>query len=85
MPRLEGHLHYRNVDVSSIKELARRWYPRAYYNAPDKNGNHRPPTSRVEELQYREAVFVPARPHQHRGSGHCSQVSGLTDRFRRAG
>jgi oligoribonuclease len=32
MPRLDGHLHYRNVDVSSVKELARRWYPRAYFN-----------------------------------------------------
>ncbi len=63
MPELEGHLHYRNVDVSSIKELARRWYPRAYYNAPDKNGNHRALADiqeSIEELQYyREAVFVP--------------------------
>src|SRR3954471_23240693 len=41
MPRLDEHLHYRMVDVSSIKELARRWYPRAYFNAPAKNGGHR--------------------------------------------
>ena len=41
MPDLEGHLHYRNVDVSSIKELSRRWYPRAYINSPEKNGGHR--------------------------------------------
>lgn len=63
MPELEGHLHYRNVDVSSIKELARRWYPRAYYNAPAKNGNHRALADiqeSIEELQYyREAVFAP--------------------------
>ncbi len=63
MPELEGHLHYRNVDVSSIKELARRWYPKAYYNAPAKNGNHRALADiqeSIEELQYyREAVFVP--------------------------
>ena len=41
MPTLEGFLHYRNVDVSSIKELARRWYPRTYFAAPARRGNHR--------------------------------------------
>ena len=41
MPRVDRWLHYRNVDVSSIKELSRRWYPRAYFNAPTKNGGHR--------------------------------------------
>ena len=41
MPELEQALHYRLVDVSSIKELSRRWFPRAYYNAPVKGGNHR--------------------------------------------
>jgi oligoribonuclease len=63
MPSLEGHVHYRNVDVSSIKELARRWYPRAYYNTPAKSGNHRALADireSIEELRYyREAVFVP--------------------------
>ncbi|GGO88805.1 oligoribonuclease [Wenjunlia tyrosinilytica] len=63
MPDLEGHLHYRLVDVSSIKELARRWYPRAYYNSPEKNGNHRALADireSIAELKYyREAVFVP--------------------------
>jgi oligoribonuclease len=63
MPTLEGHLHYRIVDVSSIKELARRWYPRAYFNSPEKNGNHRALAdireSIVELRYYREAVFVP--------------------------
>ncbi len=39
MPRLDGHLHYRNVDVSSIKEFAKRWYPRAYFATPEKNGS----------------------------------------------
>ncbi|WP_377271285.1 oligoribonuclease [Peterkaempfera sp. SMS 1(5)a] len=62
MPALEAHLHYRIVDVSSIKELARRWYPRAYYNSPEKNGNHRALAdirdSIVELRYYREAVFV---------------------------
>ncbi len=63
MPTLEGHLHYRIVDVSSIKELARRWYTRAYFNSPEKNGNHRALADireSIAELRYyREAVFVP--------------------------
>ncbi|WP_022887895.1 oligoribonuclease [Agromyces italicus] len=62
MPRLDAHLHYRNVDVSSIKELAKRWFPRAYFNAPAKNGGHRALADILEsirELQYyRRAVFV---------------------------
>lgn len=63
MPELEGYVHYRNVDVSSIKELARRWYPRVYYQSPAKSGNHRALADiqeSIEELRYyREAVFVP--------------------------
>ncbi|MER8158104.1 oligoribonuclease [Streptomyces sp. NPDC094472] len=64
MPTLESYLHYRIVDVSSIKELARRWYPRAYFNSPKKNGNHRALADiheSIAELRYyREAIFVPA-------------------------
>ncbi|HEY2311989.1 MAG TPA: oligoribonuclease, partial [Streptosporangiaceae bacterium] len=41
MPELDDFLHYRMVDVSSIKELARRWYPRAYFASPEKHGGHR--------------------------------------------
>lgn len=63
MPTLEGYVHYRNVDVSSIKELARRWYPRVGFQAPAKIGNHRALADiqeSIEELRYyREAVFVP--------------------------
>ena len=63
MPALDGHLHYRIVDVSSIKELARRWYPRAYYNSPRKAGGHRALADIRESIQelryYRAAVFVP--------------------------
>ncbi|WP_052867007.1 oligoribonuclease [Streptomyces niger] len=63
MPGLEDYLHYRIVDVSSVKELARRWYPRAYFNSPEKNGNHRALADireSIAELRYyREAVFVP--------------------------
>lgn len=64
MVELEAHLHYRVVDVSSIKELSRQWFPRAYFNAPAKHGNHRALadiTESIAELRYyREAVFVPA-------------------------
>ena len=63
MPTLEAYVHYRNVDVSSVKELARRWFPRTYYAAPAKTGNHRALADvqeSIEELRYyREAVFVP--------------------------
>jgi oligoribonuclease len=63
MPTLDNYLHYRMVDVSSVKELARRWYPRAYYASPGKRGGHRALADireSVEELRYyREAIFVP--------------------------
>jgi oligoribonuclease len=63
MPELESHLHYRIVDVSSIKELARRWYPRIYFASPSKNGGHRALADiqeSIEELKYyREVLFVP--------------------------
>jgi len=62
MPVLDEHLHYRLVDVSSIKELVRRWFPKIYYNSPAKHGGHRALTDireSVEELKfYRQAVFV---------------------------
>jgi oligoribonuclease len=62
MPELEAHLHYRIIDVSSIKELSRRWYPRAYFNSPKKSGGHRALADireSIAELRYyREAVFV---------------------------
>ncbi|RKT77005.1 oligoribonuclease [Terracoccus luteus] len=63
MPELEAHLHYRIIDVSSIKELSRRWYPRAYFNSPKKSGGHRALADireSIAELRYyRSAVFVP--------------------------
>ena len=62
MPSVDAHLHYRMVDVSSIKELARRWYPRVYFSAPEKQGGHRALadiTESIRELRYyRAAVFV---------------------------
>ncbi|HEX3223396.1 MAG TPA: oligoribonuclease [Nocardioides sp.] len=64
MPDLDGFLHYRIVDVSSIKELSRRWYPRAYFSAPAKRGNHRALADILESIEelryYRAAIFVPS-------------------------
>ncbi|GAA1919194.1 oligoribonuclease [Nocardioides marmoribigeumensis] len=64
MPQLDEFLHYRIVDVSSIKELARHWYPRAYFAAPAKHGNHRALADiqeSIEELRYyRAAIFTPS-------------------------
>jgi oligoribonuclease len=64
MPSLSAYLHYRTIDVSSIKELARRWYPKAYFNAPAKTGNHRAlgdiQDSIAELAYYRSAIFIDA-------------------------
>lgn len=63
MPRVNELLHYRMIDVSSIKELARRWYPKAYYNKPEKGLAHRALADILESITelryYRETVFVP--------------------------
>ncbi len=63
MHDLDAFLHYRIIDVSSIKELSRRWYPRAYFAAPTKRGNHRALADiqeSIEELRYyRDTVFAP--------------------------
>src|SRR6478672_13958777 len=86
MPDLESFLHYRIVDVSSIKELSRRWFPRAYFHAPAKRGNHRALADiqeSIEELRYyREAVFVaPPGPDtetaKELASRHGGQLTGL--------
>ncbi|MDT0165049.1 oligoribonuclease [Actinotalea sp. AC32] len=62
MPELVGHLHYRVIDVSSIKELARRWYPRVYFSSPAKTGGHRALADILESIDelryYREAMLV---------------------------
>lgn len=62
MPRVDAHLHYRSIDVSSIKELSRRWFPRVYFNAPVKNGGHRALADILESIReleyYRLAAFV---------------------------
>jgi oligoribonuclease len=62
MPGVDAYLHYRSIDVSSIKELARRWYPKVYYNAPQKHGGHRALADILESVReldyYRHTVFA---------------------------
>jgi len=70
MPRLTEYLHYRTVDVSSIKELARRWFPKIYFASPAKTGNHRAlgdiQDSIAELKYYRTAIFIdPLNPGQN--------------------
>jgi oligoribonuclease len=68
MPLLNEYLHYRTVDVSSIKELTRRWFPKAYFAAPAKTGNHRAlgdiQDSIAELAYYRQAVFISAQSEE---------------------
>ncbi len=62
MPRLDAYLHYRMIDVSSLKELCRRWYPRVYFGQPEKGLAHRALADIRESIRelryYREAIFV---------------------------
>lgn len=79
MPELVDWLHYRIIDVSSIKELAKRWYPRAYYSAPAKTGGHRALgdiRDSIAELDYyRRAVFVPEGPDSETAKAIAAQVA----------
>jgi oligoribonuclease len=88
MPDLDAFLHYRIVDVSSIKELSRRWYPRTYFAAPAKRGNHRALADILESIEelryYRAAVFVPAPgPDSAEAKAlaeeHGGSLTGLSD------
>jgi oligoribonuclease len=81
MPKLESHMHYRMVDVSSIKELARRWYPRTYYKAPAKQGGHRALADikeSIDELRYyRATVFVtPPGPDAEKATAIAAAIVG---------
>lgn len=62
MPNVDARLHYRNIDVSSLKELARRWYPRVYFNSPSKEGGHRALADIQESIReldyYRQALLI---------------------------
>ena len=86
MPTLDEFLHYRIVDVSSIKELAKRWFPRSYYAAPVKRGNHRALADiqeSIEELRYyRDTVFVPlpgpdSEAAKEAAARHGGSITGL--------
>ncbi|MFB0833062.1 oligoribonuclease [Arthrobacter halodurans] len=81
MPGVIDYLHYRVIDVSTIKELSRRWYPKAYYQSPAKTGGHRAlgdiRDSIAELRYYREAVMVPAPgPDSKSAQAIASAVAG---------
>ena len=69
MTDLDAHLHYRLIDVSSIKELVRRWYPRVYFNSPPKRGNHRA-LADARESHRRAALLPRGRPRAAARPGH---------------
>lgn len=79
MPDLDVFLHYRMIDVSSIKELARRWYPRAYSNQPDKGMQHRALADIRESIReldyYRRALFVPAPGPTNGEAKECADAA----------
>lgn len=82
MPALDAHLHYRLVDVSSVKEITKRWYPRVFFQTPEKTGNHRAlgdiRDSIAELRYYREAVFVPAPGPDTASAQAIAQTSSTT-------
>jgi oligoribonuclease len=80
MPELDAYLHYRIVDVSSIKELVRRWYPRVYFASPVKGGNHRALADiqeSIEELRYYRAAAFVAPP-----GPDAETAASLSEKFR---
>ncbi|MDR2454673.1 MAG: oligoribonuclease [Bifidobacteriaceae bacterium] len=86
LPQLGRYLHYRTIDVSSVKELARRWYPRVYFAAPDKLGGHRALADihdSIDELRYyRQCVFAPA-PGPDSDTARAAALAIQEDRARR--
>lgn len=83
MPRLDAALHYRMIDVSTVKELARRWFPKAYFNQPAKGMAHRALADIVESIReldyYRRSVFVPAPGPDTEAAVEAS--AGATDAY----
>lgn len=80
MPVLMSHLHYRIIDVSSIKELARRWHPRAYFNSPKKDGGHRALADiaeSIDELRYYRAALFPGEgePASVDAKGYAQEIA----------
>jgi oligoribonuclease len=85
MPDLDAHLHYRMIDVSSIKELAKRWYPRVYQSQPAKGLAHRALADILESVQeltfYRRTLFVPQPgPSLEDAKAIADEVLGTDDR-----
>ncbi|MDA8372088.1 MAG: oligoribonuclease [Nocardiopsaceae bacterium] len=83
MSRIDEHLHYRMVDVSSIKELLRRWYPRIYFASPEKNGGHRALadiTESIQELRYYRAAAFVAPPGPDSASARAIAAAIVADR-----
>jgi len=81
MPELDDHLHYRMVDVSSLKELARRWFPRVYFAQPPKGLAHRALADIIESVRelayYRKTLFVPAPgPSSDEAQAAAAEVVG---------
>ncbi|MGV0344672.1 oligoribonuclease [Corynebacterium lehmanniae] len=83
MPRLDAALHYRMIDVSTVKELARRWFPKVYFNQPAKGMAHRALADIVESIReldyYRRSVFVPAPGPDTEAAVEAS--AGATDAY----
>jgi oligoribonuclease len=78
LPALGGLLHYRNIDVSSVKELARRWYPRLYFAAPEKLGTHRALADihdSIDELRYYRATMFVAEPGPDSDSARAAALA----------
>ncbi|MCD1285803.1 oligoribonuclease [Brevibacterium sp. GP-SGM9] len=84
MPELVNHLHYRIIDVSSIKELSKQWFPRAYFQSPEKHGNHRALgdilDSIVELNYYRKAVFSAEGPSSDEAKSIAAEVAASIPR-----
>lgn len=88
MPTVTNHLHYRIIDVSSLKELAKRWYPRVYFASPEKTGNHRALGDiydSIDELRYYRAILFPGGegPSTAEASEAASHAAGATARAAR--
>ncbi|MDY5153967.1 oligoribonuclease [Actinobaculum suis] len=86
MPNLVNYLHYRIIDVSSIKELAKRWFPRVYFASPEKFGNHRALGDiydSIDELRYYRATLFPEGdgPSTAAAQEVASQVAGRTQQL----
>ncbi|WP_301281077.1 oligoribonuclease [Arcanobacterium phocae] len=91
VPALVEHLHYRVVDVSSIKELAKRWFPRTYFAAPEKTGNHQALGDiydSIDELRYYRSILWPEGdgPSSDEAKAHAARITAdlTVDRAQRA-